>query len=227
MMATTVNDAFSEFMRDKVNLETSKTSTARTSRDNLISNINGFSGDEDFFNIYADKNLKFGSFARRTKIRELDDIDLMMCLSADGSRTYSEDTDCIHINGNGNDRKNGLMKEGTSYLNSTKVINRFVSKLSDLSDYDKAELHKNHEAATLKMKSYTWNFDIVPCFYTTEDFYLIPDGKGSWKKTDPRIDNDRTTTINQRHNGNLLNLIRLVKYWNNRKVTIKMNSYLL
>ena len=67
-----------------VNLETSKTTTARTSRDNLISNINGFSGAEDFFNIYSDKNLKFGSFARRTKIRELDDIDLMVCLSADG-----------------------------------------------------------------------------------------------------------------------------------------------
>ena len=96
-----------------------------------------------------------------------------------------------------------------------------------MSDYDKADLHKNHEAATLKMKSYTWNYDIVPSFYTTGDFYLIPDGKGNWKKTDPRIDNDRTTTINQRHNGNLLNLIRLVKYWNNRKVTIKMNSYLL
>ena len=46
-MATTVNSVFSEFMRDKVNLETSKTSTARTSRDNLISNINGFSGDEE------------------------------------------------------------------------------------------------------------------------------------------------------------------------------------
>lgn len=227
MMATTVNNAFDEFMRDKVNLELAKTSTARASRDNLISNINGFSRDDNFFNIYEDRNLKFGSFARRTKIRELDDIDLMICLSADGNRTYSEDTDCIHITGDDNDRKNRLLTDGTSYLNSTKVINSFVSKLSDLSDYDKADLHKNHEAATLKMKSYTWNYDIVPCFYTTGNFYLIPDGKGNWKKTDPRIDNDRTTTINQKHNGNLLNLIRLVKYWNNRKVTIKMNSYLL
>lgn len=223
----TVNSAFKEFMRDKVNLETSQTSTARKSRDNLITNINAFSGYEDFFNIYSDKNLKFGSFARRTKIRELDDIDLMICLSADGSRTYFEDTDCIHINGNENDRKNRLLTDGTIYLNSTKVINRFVSKLSDLSDYDKAEIHKNHEAATLKMKSYTWNFDVVPCFYTTGDFYLIPDGKGNWKKTDPRIDNERTTMINQKHSGNLLNLIRLVKYWNNRKVTMKINSYLL
>lgn len=226
-MATTVNNAFSEFMRDKVNLETLETSTARKSRDNLFRNINGFSGAEDFFNIYEDKNLKFGSFARRTKIRELDDIDLMICLSADGNRTYLEDTDCIYITGNDMDKKNGLMTDGTNHLNSTKVINRFVSKLSDLNDYEKAEIHKNQEAATLKMKSYTWNFDIVPCFYTTGEFYLIPDGKGNWKKTDPRIDNGRTTTINQQHNGNLLNLIRLVKYWNNRKVTIRISSYML
>ena len=226
-MASNVNDAFGEFLREKVNLEKSKTSTARRSRDNLISNINRFSGEEDFFNIYLDKNLKFGSFARGTKIRELDDIDQLICLSADGCRTYSEDIYCIRITGDDNDRKNGLLTDGTGYLNSTKVINRFVSKLSDLSDYEKAELHKNHEAATLKMKSYTWNFDIVPCFYTTGDFYLIPDGLGNWKKTDPRVDNNRTATINQNYNGNILNLIRLIKYWNNRKVTIKIDSYLL
>ena len=88
-------------------------------------------------------------------------------------------------------------------------------------------MHKNHEAATLQLKSYTWNFDVVPCFYTNTNYYLIPDGAGNWKKTDPGIDNKRTTNINQKHNGELLGLIRLVKYWNNRKVTLKIGSYLL
>ena len=37
-MATTVNNAFEEFMRDKVNLDQEKTKTARKSRDNLIDN---------------------------------------------------------------------------------------------------------------------------------------------------------------------------------------------
>ncbi|MDO5380216.1 MAG: hypothetical protein Q4E98_05015 [Acidaminococcaceae bacterium] len=226
-MATTVNNAFCEFMQDVVNLDPQKTITARTSRDNLIDNINKFSGNDNFFNVYKERNLKFGSFARRTKIRELDDIDLMLCLSADGSRTYFESADCIYIIGNSVDKKNGTLVEGTDYLNSTKVINRFILKLSELNDYSKADMHKNQEAVTLKMKSYIWNFDIVPCFYTTADFYLIPDGKGNWKKTDPRIDNDRTTSINQKHNGNLLNLIRLVKYWNKRKITLTIGSYLL
>ena len=214
-------------MKNIVNLDPDITSKARKSRDNLIDNINSFSDNDDFFSIYQDKNLKFGSFARRTKIRELDDIDLMICLSAEGTRTYTEALDCIYINGNDSDKNNELLSYGTKYVNSTKVINRFISKLADLNDYSKAEMHKNQEAATLKMKSYTWNFDIVPCFYAKDDFYLIPDGSGNWKKTDPRIDNERTTELNQKHNGNLLNLIRLVKYWNKRKVTISINSYLL
>lgn len=226
-MATTVNNAFAEFMKEKVNLDQEKTKIARSSRDNLIDNIKGFSGDSDFFVVYTDKILRFGSFERGTKIRPIDDIDLMLCLSGEGTRTYIQSGEVFYINGSDADSKNGLMTDNTNYLNSTKVINRFISKLSDLQDYSKAEMHKNHEAATLQLKSYTWNFDIVPCFYTDTGFYLIPDGSGNWKKTDPRIDNERITDINQKHNGKLLELIRLAKYWNNRKVTIRIGSYLL
>lgn len=226
-MATTVNNAFAEFMKEKVNLDQEKTKAARSSRDNLIDNIKGFSGNTDFFEVYRDKILRFGSFERRTKIRPIDDIDLMLCLSGEGTRTYTQSGEVFYINGSDSDSKNGLMTDNTNYLNSTKVINRFISKLSDLQDYSKAEMHKNHEAATLQLKSYTWNFDIVPCFYTDTDFYLIPDGSGNWKKTDPRIDNERIIDINQKHNGKLLELVRLTKYWNNRKVTIRIESYLL
>ena len=35
-MATTVNNAFAEFMKEKVNLDQEKTKIARSSRDNLI-----------------------------------------------------------------------------------------------------------------------------------------------------------------------------------------------
>ena len=229
-MASTVNSAFSEFLSDTVRLNESIASSARTSRDNLIKNINGFSGNEDFFNVYSDRNLNFGSFARHTKIRPLDDIDIMVCLSArngDENRTYIESSGCIYISGIGFDRANGLLTPNSNYLNSTKVINRLISKLSDLGDYRKAEMHKNHESATLQLKSYTWNYDIVPCFYTDTGYYLIPDGNGNWKKTDPRVDNNRTTEINQKHKGKLLDVIRLMKYWNSRKHTIRIGSYLL
>lgn len=225
-MATTVNNAFGEFLKNEVNLDSNVTSKARQSRDNLIENIKGFSGDDDFFVIYTDRILKFGSFAKKTKIRELDDIDMMFCLNGEG-RTYTELTTGFEINGIQSDKDTGLCDDGTYKLNSTKVINRFISKLKSLNDYKKSEMHKNCEAATLQLKSYTWNYDIVPCFYTTLDFYLIPDGKGKWKKTDPRIDANNITNINQKHKGNVLNIIRLTKYWNRYNSTYTIPSYLL
>jgi hypothetical protein len=76
-----------------------------------------------------------------------------------------------------------------------------------------------------------WSFDIAPCFITApmnnSDFYLIPDGTGNWKKADPRIDQGRITRINQKHNGKILNIIRVMKYWNARATMPTMSSYLL
>lgn len=225
-MATTVNNAFNEFLKEIVNLDSNVTSKARASRNNLISNINNFSGSNDFFRVYKDKTLNYGSFARKTKIRELDDIDIMLCLSAD-RRTYTEFSDSFIIYGIESDIDNNLCNISTNELNSTKVINRFISKLENLNDYKKSEMHKNHEAATLQLKSYTWNFDIIPCFHTDLDFYLIPDGSGGWKKTDPRIDSTNVSSINQKHSGNVLNVIRLTKFWNIYNSSYNIPSYLL
>ena len=60
-MATTVNNAFAEFMKEKVNLDQEKNKIARSSRDNLIDNIKGFSGDSDFF---VDIQIKFYALVR-------------------------------------------------------------------------------------------------------------------------------------------------------------------
>lgn len=46
-MATAVGNAFAEFMKNSVNLDSSKTDLARKSRNNLLSNIYAFSGDVD------------------------------------------------------------------------------------------------------------------------------------------------------------------------------------
>lgn len=231
-MVKTVDSAFKEFMKDKVNLDSEKTKTARNSRDNLINNINSLGTNEGFFNLYKDINISFGSFARRTKIRPLDDIDIMIGINGDGS-TYYETSSEIKIYVNSKEStQSECCDSNTNTLNSTKVINKFIAELKNINDYKKAETHKNEAAATLKLKSYDWNFDIVPCFLTSEqsdsrNYYLIPDGKGNWMKTDPRKDRDTVSTLNQKHNGLMLETIRLVKYWNRRPTMPSIPSYTL
>lgn len=229
-MPTTVIAAFNTFQKNIINLDPDRNKTARKSRDWLISNIESFT---NFFPIYSDKNIYFGSFARRTKIKPLDDIDIMVAMNANGCN-YSEDVSG-QITINIPDECNTYKPYRHSYLdtlNSIKVVNEFVRKLSDIDQYKDSTIKRNQEAAVLNLKSYDWAFDIVPCFFTTEDslgraYYVIPDGNGNWKKTDPRKDRDRVTTINKACDSNMLNVLRLIKYWQRRKTMPSMGSYLI
>lgn len=232
-MATTVISAFDEFQKNIVNLDLDVTNRARSSRDWLLGNINGFEMQDDAFPyLYWDINIGFGSFARHTKIRPLDDIDLMIGLMADGCY-YFEHADKITISTQPETtRLTKYLHDNSDYINSRKIINAFITRLKNVGQYDKAEINRNQEAATLKLKSYDWNFDIVPCFQTKLDtygrtYYLIPDGRGHWKKTDPRIDRTKIQELNNRFGGNLLNVIRVVKYWQKRPTMPAMGSYLL
>jgi hypothetical protein len=230
-MARTVNSAFDTFLTEKVKLIPDKVVKARSSRDWLLTQINGFPNDGTFPKLYGDANLHFGSFARKTKIRPLDDIDLMIGLHAESS-TYSELSDKIEVYVKDDSRLKQYCNENSNKLNSKRIINVFLSKLKDIPQYSQAEIKRNQEAATLKLTSYEWNFDIAPCFMAREDvygktYYLIPDGKGNWKKTDPRIDRDRLNTINQSHNSYILNIIRIIKYWNKRPTVPSASSYLI
>ncbi len=232
-MATTVISAFNEFMADYVNLDANQVAQARASRNWLIGNLNNLSdADNDFPKLYKDMHLAFGSFARSTKKRELDDIDHLICMNANGV-SYSEYGDVVYIDVPDNAFPfNSLKHSGSNYLNSVRVINRFINHLSSIPQYQKAEIKRNQEAINLRFVTYPWNFDVVPCFVTTvngygKSYYLIPDGKGNWKKTDPRIDKERTRRVNQLRSGNVLKAIRAIKYWNKRPTMASMGSYLL
>ena len=165
-MAQTVDSAFNEFNRDSVNLNPDRTTKAISSRDWLWGQLNTLDSKEDldFPFKYQDKHIKFGSFARKTKIRELDDIDIMFCLTANGA-TYLQSGSVYYIHTpNAGDRLKKL--SDNDVLNSRKVVNKVKNSLSKIEHYKSAELHSRGEAATLSLQSYEWVFDIVPCFYT-------------------------------------------------------------
>lgn len=232
-MATTVNNAFNEFMHDIVNLDANVVSSARKSRDNLLSNISEFSNKNGFFTLHSEYNEQFGSFARRTKCRELDDVDLMIGMSARGATYNSDDPwDDVRVYSNTDDAAQSACTRSDGTLNSTQVLNKFKKMLEDVREYARSDINRRGEAVVLNLKSKDWSFDIVPCFFTvTEDdgrnYYLIPNGNGNWKKTDPRKDRNHVTSTNQSKEGRVLELIRLCKKWNKVKNAKTLPSYLL
>lgn len=228
----TVNEALNKFMKDNVNLDPDVVVAARKSRDNLLSNISEFS-DDDFFKLWSDIDRHFGSFARKTKCRELDDIDLMIGISAEEAAydslapwnnvtIYSSTSSLI--------QKSCTNYDGT--LNSIQVLNRFKEKLKHVREYSRSEIRRNHEAVVLNLISKDWSFDIVPCFQTVQEangrsYWLIPNGNGKWKKTDSDMDQNKVTSVNKDSSGNLLELIRLCKKWNKTKNVKNIPSYML
>lgn len=227
-MAKSVNDAFQEFNDNFVNLDSEETKRARKSRDWLFDKLENFPNQiQDFPRLYEGMHIKFGSFARNTKIRPLDDIDLILAFAGNGSTyttfSYGKNYN-IYVPSEAKSLRK-LCNDG-GVLNSIKLVNKIVSSLNCIEHYKSAEIHRRQEAAILSLSSYDWTFDIVPAFHTDADYYLIPDGSGGWKATDPRIDQNLVTSCNQNYNGEILQIVRILKYWNFRALMPTIPSYL-
>jgi len=220
------------FIKNKINLDSEETKKARSSRDFLHDQLIALPNKaENFPALYRDKETyNFGSFSRRTKIRPLDDIDFLLVFTGQGS-TYEEFSDTIKITSPESATDLYKLRDDYGYLNSKKLLNKIKNNISKVSQYKNSDLHSHKEAVTLNLVSYDWTFDIVPAFITAENadgrsYYLIPDANGHWKKTDPRIDQKRVTSANTSIDYDVLEFIRIIKYWNQIQ-SIKISSYLI
>ena len=158
-MASTVNSAFNEFLKNTINLNAEQVAQARSSRNWMLDQINGFPDKyTDFPTLYKDRHFGFGSFARSTKKQPLDDIDHLLCMNAKGV-TYSEISGTVNIHVPDDAYPfNTLKQTNSNLLSSVKVVNRFVKYLKEIPQYDKADIKRNQEAATLKMKKLSLEF---------------------------------------------------------------------
>lgn len=233
-MAKQLSSAINEFLRTHVDLDSNQVKQGRTSRDWLLGQLESIATKNTTFPPrFGGQHRGFGSFHRSTKKQPLDDIDQMFCFSSHGDMHYSEVNSTVYINV-GEDNlvyKRYVSSQDSTKLSSIRIVNLIVNSLNQIPQYSNSA-SRNYEAATLQATSYPWNFDIVPCFMTSEDssgnsYYLIPDGYGNWKKTDPRKDKERSSTVNQNNDKKVLQIVRLMKYWNKRSTMATMRSYLL
>ncbi len=238
-MAYTVWGAFDKFRTDIVDLDPDVTKTGRSSRDHLVDQIKIVAKNNAAFPRLGGDYRPYGSFARRTKIRPLNDIDLLLVLrgsgtaetSASGLNTYRlKITDSTAPLAAYSEVASDWYFDTTKYVNSTKVLNAIKAGLVNVPSYRKADIKRTGVAVTLDLSSRPWVFDIVPAVAVvnstgTTKYYLIPNGKGQWMRTDPRIDSTNVTTANTRHSSNLLPTLRLLKYWNGRTTKPRLESY--
>jgi hypothetical protein len=230
-MAYTVWGAFDKF-REIVDLDATVTQQARTSRNYLFDQIKSLAQNNSDFPKLSGGYLAFGSFARKTKICPLDDIDILILLNGRGTTSQQSYSEPLKYFLKVTDYYCPLASfvDDYGHVNSTRVLNKVKSHLASVSNYQKAEITKRMQAVTLNLKSYTWVFDIVPAvpvsdYYGNTIHYLIPDGVGKWIQTDPRIDSKNIMEVNTRHNGNFLPTIRLLKSWNGRTHKPRLSSY--
>lgn len=238
-MAIKVNGAFDEFFKNEVNIESIDSDTAKKSRDYLLNQIHSIASNGGFIPLASSYDVSFGSFSRKTKIKPLDDIDIIIGINGLGTHFSKQNWDNITM-WIDTDSTNYALKNlcdkdywtNRYIINSNKVKNKLLSELNRIPNYSKAELHARGEAVTLNLKSYSWNFDVVPAFYYTDEttkknYYLIPNGHGNWKFTNPKIEQERISKLNVKFNNTVLTTIRLLKYWNRRGKMPNFTSYVL
>jgi hypothetical protein len=181
-----------------------------------------------------------GSFARHTKIRPLDDIDLYLPLDG-GGLVYSRGGiqlpyDVVSDNQfSGNPLLSSRWMDG-SRVSSRKLVVGFAAILRR--HYPKeTRVYPDDEAVRVRTSiaetqdGNGLGYDVVPCFRLgarspgSQPFYLIPDGKDSWLRTDPRIDTELARILQENNAGTYRNAVKLIKYWNVERCRSSLGSY--
>lgn len=229
-MPYTVAVSFNEFSKNIVDLDSGVTGIARASRGFLISQLESLPEKIAGFPPLTGRFQNYGSFERKTKIRELDDIDLLVILDGNDTVPRPQPDYVYYLRLSSEEAPLYRFKDdGFDFVNSTKILNRIRDSLKEVTHYEKAGIKRTEQAVTLKLSSYPWAYDIVPAVEIpdgnsgADGCYLIPDGKGNWIRTDPRRDAKALEPLRKEHSGYFLKVMRLLKFWN--RLRTKLPSY--
>ncbi len=167
---------------------------------------------------------KYGSIDRRTKIKPLNDVDVFYVVGTATKNPIGGHTlrDCKYTFGE-------YEHEPSNNISSKKLLLNLKGAIKET--YSQSDIRKKNEVVNVWLESYGVGFDIAPAFYVSDDiendYYLIPQGADShyWKETNPFTGKKVFNLINNKHNGLVRNVIKIVKYWFYKKKVVSPESY--
>lgn len=210
----TLND-----LLEKINFTPDEVKVVNDALENLLATINSKAQEGKIpkpivFN-------KYGSISRKTKIKPLDDIDIFYVVGRAQSQYNNSHliTECSYP-------FTAEDHEPVSNISSIFLLNKIKGAIKKT--YSRSDVKKNKEVVNVYLDTYEVGFDIAPVFeITNENYYLIasPESPHLWKRTNPFIGNDFIEKVNIKTGGNLINTIKILKYWFQKKKIVSPTSY--
>jgi hypothetical protein len=203
---------------------------AGTSHNYVREVLRGKENTDQVFPWLIDGDFLSGSFARNTKIRPLNDVDVMMIIDGHGLRVIKDGRYTNHTVRGGGSYGSPVhqLKNENKLISSKMVLESFKNALRTA--FPNSQIQRDGQVINVYFESYDLGLDIVPAFHLSspekgESFY-IPQGGGTdeWLETNPKKDIEISENYNAYHQANLIPLVKLIKYWNQEN-NVGLKSY--
>jgi hypothetical protein len=221
-----IEAAFSRFCSGHVDLGEATTAWGRQQAKGIIQTIEVKAAEAAGCpNLVVDRSFIAGSLGRRTQEQPLDDVDSYLVLNAPGVGAVSNGAQLALVATTSTmptPLVDDLSLRGGGYISAELVLQRIAGHLQSWFPDSGAGISKSRKTCFVKQGEV--NFDLAPVVHFTAagagiDQYWMPFGAGShgWKPTNPRQDQKLLSESNQDHDGELLKIIRFMKWWNRNK----------
>jgi hypothetical protein len=193
--------------------------------------------------VESDQDFIGGSFARRTKVAPLDDIDVYVPLDGGGFIYACRGVQTGPLLSDNPARENPLLSAkwmGGDQISSGALLAAFADVLRRRHPNTTRVRKQVGEAVRVQITSVATGasqdladlgYDVVPCL--VPDYpdsrelrvYLVPDGNNGWVRTNPRYDAALTDALSARTNKNFRKAVKIVKFWSSSIFRSTLSSY--